>query len=205
MTYNSECRFCVLPERWRVVHETRNFVVQAGLGPLSEGYVLVLTRTHLPCFAALDETQLPEFEQVLRLVQRTQIDAYGSSLYFEHGRSGACLPEGFGEDLCYHAHLHLMPTKIDLASLVDADYDVDLFDSWLDVLRFYDKNPVPYVLAQRGDQTSVARTPPSLPKRYLRTKLATAMGAPELADWVAFPSYDVVRRSRNSLAKALAT
>ena len=103
-----ECRFCMLPDPWRIIHETSNFVVQMGLGPLAEGYVVLLTRTHVPCIAALSDSQLGEFLSVLRLVQWAQHRVYQGSLFFEHGRSGACLPEGNGDDLCYHAHLHLL-------------------------------------------------------------------------------------------------
>lgn len=201
--YRGECRFCVLPERWRVVHETANFVVQAGLGPLAEGYVLILTRTHVSCFGALEEARLPEFERLLEKVREAQRELYGSSLYFEHGRSGACLPEGHGEDLCYHAHLHLLPTELELGSMIAADHEVEVFVSWSEVVKAVQANPEPYVLAQHGGEIYLAWTPDRLPKRYLRTKLATALGRPELADWVAFPSYPLVRESLR-IAQALA-
>lgn len=200
--FNGECRFCVLPERWRVVHETANFVVQAGLGPLAVGYVLILTRTHVPCFGALEDARLPEFERLLSIVRDAQTRLFGSSLYFEHGRSGACLPEGHGEDLCYHAHLHLLPTEFDLGSMIAADHEVAVFASWAEVVKAVQANPEPYVLSQRGDDIYLAWTPARLPRRYLRTKLATALGRPELADWVAFPSYPIVRESLR-IAQAL--
>jgi len=201
--FNAECRFCTLPETWRIVHESPNFVVQMGLGPLVEGYVLILTRAHFSCFAALDTDLLTEFLHLLDLVQRAQRKAYQCSLFFEHGRSGACLPEGQGEDLCYHAHLHLIPSEVQLAQLVSADFKLELFRSWREVISSYQRDQLPYILTQDGADIRVARTPDRIPKRYLRTKLATALGEPALADWVAFPSYTIVRSGWSRMRAAL--
>jgi len=141
--------------------------------------------------------------QTLDIVRKAQISTYRCSLFFEHGRSGACLPEGHGEDLCYHAHLHLLPAEIDLAQIVATDLELQIFGSWEEVTLSYREDPLPYILIQSGDHIAFARTPFSLPKRYLRTKLATFVGAPELADWVAFPSYAVVRAGRDRMGAAL--
>lgn len=202
-----ECRFCVRPEPWRVVHESADFVVQAGLGPLWEGYALVLSRTHVSCCAALDDALLPQFLDVVALVQDAQRALYGGSTFFEHGRSGSCVPEGHGEDLCFHAHLHLAPVDVDLAGLVARDHPTTAYDGWPGVLAAYRAAGEPYVLAQRlppGAGIDVAHAPRALPKRYLRTVLATQLGEPHLADWAAFPSYDVVEAGVRRLRAALA-
>lgn len=202
-SFNVECRFCTLPEAWRIVHESPNFVVQMGLGPLAEGYVLILTRAHFSCFSAIDTDLLAEFLRLLDLVQRAQRQEYQCSLFFEHGRSGACLPEGQGEDLCYHAHLHLIPSEVQLARLVSADFELETFRSWREVIASYQRDQLPYILIQDGAHICVARTPDRIPKRYLRTKLAAALDEAALADWVAFPSYTAVRSGWRRLRAAL--
>lgn len=202
-SFNPECRFCTLPEPWRIVHESPNFVAQMGLGPLAEGYVLILTRAHLSCISALRAGLLDEFLDVLRLIQKAQREAYGHSLFFEHGRSGSCVPEGHGEDLCYHAHLHVIPASVDLASLVSADFQLERLKGWDEVTRSYQRDELPYILMQDGASISVVRTADGIPRRYLRTKLATALGEPVLADWAAFPSYAVVRDGRNRMQAVL--
>lgn len=205
--HNPECRFCVRPEPWRVVHETADFVVQAGLGPLWEGYALVLSREHVSCCAALDPALLPQFDAVVARVQGVQRELWGGSTFFEHGRSGSCVPEGHGEDLCFHAHLHVAPVDVDLAALVARDHPTTTHDGWPAVHAAYEESGEPYVLAQRspgGTAIDVAHAPRELPKRYLRTVLATQLGEPHLADWVAFPGYDVVEAGVRRLRAALA-
>lgn len=201
--FRPECRFCSLPEPWRIIHESPNFLVQMGLGPLVEGYALILARKHISCFAELDGTLLREFLDLLTLVQQAQCRIYRHSLYFEHGRSGACLPEGQGEDLCYHAHFHLIPSDVPLAELVSKDFELSRFNDWYALATRYREDPVPYILVQHGGQIAVAWTPDKLPKRYLRTTLASALGEPVLADWVAFPSYSLVRAGRDRLKAGL--
>lgn len=202
-SFNAECNFCTLPESWRIVHESPNFVTQMGLGPLVEGYALILTRAHFSCISDLDADLLDEFRYVLQLMQNAQREVYHHSLFFEHGRSGACVPEGQGEDLCYHAHLHLLPSEIDLARLVSADFALERLHDWDEVTRSYQQDHLPYILIQDGAYIRVARTPDGIPKRYLRTKLATALGESALADWAAFPSYSVVRDGWNRLHAVL--
>jgi hypothetical protein len=88
------CRFCFLPEPWRVIWSTPNFNVQMGLGPLTEGYALILSKSHYSCCADLPPALADEFEGLIRLARAAQINLYGRSVFFEHGRSGACLPPG---------------------------------------------------------------------------------------------------------------
>jgi diadenosine tetraphosphate (Ap4A) HIT family hydrolase len=202
-TFNPECRFCTLPEPWRIIYETSNFVAQMGLGPLAEGYVVLLTRAHFPCIGALSGELLEEFLRVLRLIQRSQHQVYRQSLFFEHGRSGACVPEGNGEDLCYHAHLHLLPSTVDLADLVAADFALEYVEEWNDIAGMYQMDTTPYILVQSHDRIGFFRSADRIPRRYLRTKLATALGEAALADWAAFPSYDVVRDGYSRLGPML--
>jgi diadenosine tetraphosphate (Ap4A) HIT family hydrolase len=202
------CRFCYLPEPWRVVWSTEHFNVQMGLGPLAEGYALILSRSHYSCCAELPETLAAEFEDLVRLVRRAQLRLYGESLMFEHGRSGACLPPGNGEDLCYHAHLHFLPAQVDLADSIASDFPALTFDDWAAVRRRYRQTSRPYLLAGTSstDSTSAiafAETPDQIRSRYLRRIAAASLGMPELEDWVAFPSYPVVRAGLDKLANEI--
>jgi hypothetical protein len=197
------CRFCYPPELWRVISSTPHFKVQMGLGPLTEGYALLLSRLHYSCCADLPESQAVEFENLVRIVRQAQINLYGKSLIFEHGRSGACLPPGNGEDLCYHAHLHLLPAAVNLADSISGDFPVATFDSWQEVRSRYALTGRPYLLAEKGRRIVYAETPDKIVSRYLRRIAAAALGKQELEDWVAFPSYSVVRAGRDKMAVEL--
>jgi diadenosine tetraphosphate (Ap4A) HIT family hydrolase len=197
------CRFCYPPEPWRIIRSTLHFNVQMGLGPLAEGYALILSKRHFSCCAELPRSHMAEFENLVRDVRQAQINLYGKSLMFEHGRSGACLPPGNGEDLCYHAHLHLLPAAIDLADSISDDFPAVTFDAWQEVRSRYALTGRPYLLAEKRRRIVYAETPDRIRSRYLRRIAATALGKPELEDWIAFPSYSVVKVGRDKMATEL--
>lgn len=193
----------MLPEPWRIVGQTNRFVVLMGLGPIIEGYVIIITRPHLSCCAAISEEWLDEFECLIKAVQEAQVTIYGASLFFEHGRTGSCVPEGHGQDVCYHAHLHLLPINLDLKGLVAEDYTMRDLKAWTEVRGQYVVNDDPYILVQDRNLIGYVAAPEKLPKRYLRTKVAAVLSDPVLADWEAFPSYNLVRCGKRRLGSEL--
>ncbi len=209
---NADCRFCILPDKDRIVASTKNFTVMLSLGPIVEGYVVVVSREHYSCCAALPPALLAELRAVQLAVSRAQIETYGQSMYFEHGRSGACVPEGHGEDHCFHAHLHVVPATPPLLSAVEAEYPVQRKESWADWRDWYENSGLPYLAvqadqAQEAGSVGVVVDPPDLPRQYLRSRFAELMGVEHLSDWAAFPSPDViaagVMRSREPIRRSL--
>jgi len=194
-----DCLFCFLPEPWRVVWSTPNFNVQMGLGPLAEGYALILSKFHYGCCAELPAAYVDEFEEAVQLVQSAQISLYGQSVLFEHGRSGACLPPGNGEELCYHAHLHLLPATVNLAAAISADFPTLVFADWTSVRSQYARTGRPYLLAEQEAGITYAEVPDRIRSRYLRRAAAAALGTPELEDWTAFPGYSIVQTGRDKM------
>jgi diadenosine tetraphosphate (Ap4A) HIT family hydrolase len=194
-----DCRFCVRPDRERILYEGPRFVVMMGLGPITEGYVLIITTDHHSCLGALPPTMIDELEQLIEVVGEAQRALYGASMLFEHGRSGACLPQGHGEDHCYHAHLHLNPVDVDLTDRVRHDHPTEALPSWSELARRYADEPNPYLLLDSDDGLVWAPTPQRLPRHYLRTLLAEELGAPHLADWVAFPEHATIRAGMRKL------
>jgi diadenosine tetraphosphate (Ap4A) HIT family hydrolase len=186
------CRFCLLPDRDRVVLETDNFAVVMSLGAIVEGYALVVSRTHFSCSAEIPAEQQDEFRSLVDLVEDAQRELYGVSSLYEHGRSGACLAEGQGEDHCYHAHLHAVPIP-SIRDRVAAAYPLENFKSFLAVHERYEENGEPYLLVGDEQGIGVAWDPQNLPRHYLRSVAATSMGEEHLGDWVAFPQPRVIR------------
>jgi diadenosine tetraphosphate (Ap4A) HIT family hydrolase len=199
-----ECRFCTLPEPWRVVLETPNFLVMMGLGPIVIGYCVLITKEHYGCYAELPSEHFEEFLQVIDVVQSCQRDRLGSSLLFEHGRNGGCLPHGHDDELCYHAHIHLLPTTVNLAESIRSDYSTEKLSGWPSLAARYARQGNSYLLVQEGQNLAYVANPEALPGRYLRTKAAKEiLGDPVLADWQAFPGYDMIRDGKAALEDQL--
>lgn len=202
--FREECRFCSLPEPWRVILRTPRFRVLVGLGPPVVGYCVLITEKHVDCYAALQSSQTDEFLFVVRAIQTAQRRVFGASLLFEHGRNGGCLPYGHDDDLCYHAHLHVLPAALDLVQAVQADYGIENVDDWDALRAVTDGGAIPYLLVQNGLQLACVIDPQKLPGRYLRTKIAQILNLdPAYADWQAFPRYDMVRQGVAALRDTL--
>jgi diadenosine tetraphosphate (Ap4A) HIT family hydrolase len=202
--HSPNCRFCTLPERWRIVLEAPHFFVLMGLGPMVPGYSIIITREHSSCFAALPKQNLDEFVSVLGAVQESQRIVFGDSRFFEHGRNGGCLPHGHDEDLCYHAHMHVLPASVDLVAAVRVDYETETLDSWRQLTIQTQGGTIPYLLMQNGGSIELVLDPKRLPGRYLRTKAAEQLlGDGLYADWQAIPAYELVREGRVALESTL--
>lgn len=198
------CRFCTLPDKERVVFETDNFSVLMSLGPIVEGYALIVTREHFSCTAEIPAAHLEEFTRLVDLVQRTQRSIYGLSTIYEHGRSGACLPEGEGEDHCFHSHAHLVPIKHEIRARVMRDYPVVDLGDWRDLLAYYESTGNPYLMIKDDAGVAIIEDPQDLPRHYLRSVAAELTGESHLGDWVAFPSHEIIKAGADKLRSALA-
>ena len=87
----------------RLIFETKNLFVVAGLGCFVPGYYLIITKSPYTSFAQLEDNEFKEYSWVIEKLSKKIKLVYGrSSAIFEHGM---CACAG-GLD---HAHIHVMP------------------------------------------------------------------------------------------------
>jgi diadenosine tetraphosphate (Ap4A) HIT family hydrolase len=111
---NQSCRFCTQPEKERILFETENFYVMVSLGPIVEGYLLIVTKQHIGACFNIPPNIITEFLELKDLVRRILISHYGSCIFFEHGKVGSSLKFNYSNKHCYHAHLHCVPVSISM-------------------------------------------------------------------------------------------
>jgi ATP adenylyltransferase len=123
----SECTFCaellgketnnllrvVLGEGYttRVVRESKNFVVLPTIGPIVEGYLLIVPKQHYLSFGHIPAQHFREFMNLKEETRQVLREVYTTPIFFEHGpisesKRGGCSVE--------HAHLHAVPANVDL-------------------------------------------------------------------------------------------
>jgi len=78
-------------EPWRIIRSTLNFNVQMGLGPLAEGYALILSKRHFSCCAELPQSDIAEFENLVRTVRKRRLTCMVSRSCLNMPKR-ACLP-----------------------------------------------------------------------------------------------------------------
>ena len=95
------CTFCreaaVAPG---VLTETTHFTVVCDRSPLHPGHLLLLSRAHLACYAALPRGLRAEFTALKARVSAFLSATYGPPVFLERGLYGQAMP---------HAHLHAVP------------------------------------------------------------------------------------------------
>jgi hypothetical protein len=82
-------------------------------------------------------------------------------------------------------HIHFIPAKVDLGSLLPFGQQVDIA-SWSDVVELGAETDGYVVVGGSVGNLSFMPISGSLPPHYLRTKISETLAVPERADWQLF-------------------
>lgn len=185
------CPFCDIRQfEERLIAEVDGFYIIATLGQITDGgYVLVFPKRHVSCIGAMEESEVAALSEAYKKAFGAIMDEYGKEafpgLMFEHGIVGQTIK---------HAHLHIMPGQINIASKIRKDFLEKSYKSeglprdakFPQYLRdLYYRKQRPY-LFWRDTETSyypIVLWDPPAPSQYLRIITAEAIGRPERANW----------------------
>jgi len=178
----SQCAFCnraIFEER--IIAEDDLFFVIATLGQITDGgYVLIFPKRHTKCMSTLTTEEMIQFFVLLLNLEEVLGQEYDSpGALFEHGIVGQTIP---------HAHMHLVPTTVDLVTKVTHDFPDTPHRSFEIIIESIPTTPSselsPYLLWRSNPHTETHMwlNPPA-PPQYFRTILAEKLNRPERADW----------------------
>jgi len=180
--FSQGCVFCA--QRGPILLRTDHMFLRLDDSPIVEGHALVCTQQHYPSFADIPNDLAPELERILHLAREVFEDAYGVCSFFEHGRTASCTVRDPNERFCYHAHLHVSPSTVDLANCAAEKLPQIEVQSWYDVIAEGKKGTYGYLYIETPRQQRyffpIVRP---IGQHFLRTCLATGVGDPSLADW----------------------
>ena len=195
----SSCFFCE-PDRSRILYDSKYFYVILGLGPITEGYVLLVAKQHVRSMLDLPVEMRQYYESEKNHLKHVVTKAYGPTIITEHGRIQACFAEDeeARDNHCFHAHQLFFPITADLRSLskegpftkvFEGNSIFDLNASLLEseeYLLFEDINGVIMIYTVRG----------KCPRQFMRYLVARSIGKPELSNWAAYPQWDKIVRAK---------
>lgn len=187
----SNCPFCDINQfKERLIAEIDGFFIIASLGQITNGgYVLLFPKKHVPCMGTLRREKASRMLSLANKVCRVLTREYGlkqsrESLYpvtlFEHGIVGQTVK---------HAHLHFLPTILDLTPRILSDFpesQIEQIEYVGHLQNLYRKKPQPYLnwmIGQEGNTKVRICWDPPAPPQYLRIIAAEALGRPERANW----------------------
>ena len=175
-----DCSFCKQASRGYVPSRpvdlpltgTTSFVSWASLGALVEGWVLVVPRHHFLNLGALPDEQIGKFEEFVSGTRDLVATAYNSPVYqFEHGGTTPGSAVGCSVD---HAHMHIVPTSLDLLRLAKMHAS---HLRWLPVegpseARSICSDGESYLYLKQPDGRSYATVGTELPSQFFRQIIA---------------------------------
>ena len=196
----SDCFFCA-PDKERVLYETANFYALLGLGPIVEGYVILVAKQHIRSMFDLPaEMRLSyrvEKERLKQLVTQT----YGPTIITEHGRIQACFVEDQEEheQHCFHAHQLLFPVAADLTLLLTSGRFVKVVEG----TSLHDIDPSSlgeeeeYLLFEKiSGLVTLYLTEGKCPRQFMRYLVALSVGKPELSNWRSYPGWEAIAAAK---------
>jgi ATP adenylyltransferase len=210
---NNHCNYCEnilsLPindqrEPWdKILYETSNFIVAPTLGALIEGWILIISKRHVPSMGALTEEELSELDELTIRVRSLVEQEYGSTIMFEHGP--ACEGTAFGCGID-HAHLHVVPLNIPITSLVEKELKVHL--TWEKIADFSELSRkyltgIPYLyVVENNTEKGMLICPQYLPSQFMRRVIANFLGIPQLYNYHDYNFRENVSATSKSLSAA---
>jgi diadenosine tetraphosphate (Ap4A) HIT family hydrolase len=193
------CRFCNPPEKDRILYETDNFYIMLSLGPITEGYSLLVSKQHFACCGAIPREFKTEFKNLYVSLRSILTDVFGACICYEHGRAGSCLIPIEGSKHCFHSHMHFVPASVQLNKLVKMDFDeikLETLDSFFDI---YEKlNSPPYLYVDDTNMNFYGINE-NIRRQYLRYLTARSIGREHLWDWVNYQGWDLINSAQNKL------
>ncbi|MBA2395003.1 MAG: hypothetical protein H0V70_19925 [Ktedonobacteraceae bacterium] len=199
------CFFCD-PEKDRILYTSKYFYVLLGLGPIIEGYVILVARPHIRSMFDMPAEMREAYKQEKQHLQTIINDVYGPSIVTEHGRIQACTTEDEeAHDLmCYHAHQLFFPKNIDLGDLSKEGPFEKVFEGagLLEMHSSALQDDDEYLLYENSvGNTSVYKVRGKCPRQYLRYLVAYSIGQPELASWQKHSRYDLIKDAKKKYVK----
>ena len=186
------CRFCNPPEPERILYQTEHFYVMVSLGPIIEGYLLIITKEHIGACLNIPESLFEEFLSVKEKVREILTNEYGHCLFYEHGKIGSSLTIN-DHFHCLHAHMHCIPSSIQLNDYISKDIAGIEHSNIYDCYN-YMKGLEKYLLVEDNRIMTYVPTG-SIRKQYLRYMLAKHLNVENRWDWVNNQNWELIDKS----------
>lgn len=193
----SGCRFCNPPEKERILMETDNFYIMVSLGPIVEGYLLIVTKKHIGACLNIPEYILDEYMSLKEKVREILINIYGYCLFYEHGKIGTSLTLDDSHEHCYHAHLHCIPVSCELNEIVNKEFAGNIYSNYYDCYKEMNSKKQYLYIEDNKIMTYIPQGP--IRKQYLRYVLASTLGYNERWDWVNNQNWNLIEQTINKL------
>jgi histidine triad (HIT) family protein len=99
-------KYCVFCDRLNIekeiIYETNNFIVIVGVGIITPGHIMIITKNHYRCYGELPKEYDEEFLEIKKKVINKVTEKFSNPFLVEMGAWGQSVK---------HAHIHVIPLE----------------------------------------------------------------------------------------------
>jgi len=188
---NNGCPFCDVKQlEERIIAEIDEFRIVATLGQITDGgYLLLIPVKHVSCLGEFSREQTSKMLKIVQEVNKILTVEYNIEQSIQSAWPITLFEHGIVGQTVKHAHLHFLPTVVDLTVRIKTDFPnskVEELEYAAHLPNLYSKDPKPYLYwtaGQEGNTKGRVCWDPPAPPQYLRIITADALGRPERANW----------------------
>jgi ATP adenylyltransferase len=180
----------------REVYQSERFIAIAGLGQITDGYILLLTKEHFFSMAHLPSpSYYEELEFVHNYIVAVLSRLYARPIVFEHGPMPVSAGAGSGVacegggSCMDHAHLHFFPIPAQADFMLKRLQEHHSYHriTHLAELQIQQQRNMPYLFFENALQQRWVFDAPAVPSQYLRRLVAEVMNVPDRWNWHQYP------------------
>lgn len=191
-----------LKNKKNVLLESENFFIVPALGQMGiEGYLLLCSKKHYIGVSSIPKNLEGELEEMIGRVKKSLKKIYNTEVVvFEHGPKTSCSKGGGCLD---HAHLHIIPLKIDIIRYLSKIFKLKLIRSFTALKRVVKKTNTSYIyIESSAGKRYVISVEVPLPSQYLRRVIASLVGI-SCWDWKKNSDFKTFQKTIRSLRRRL--
>jgi diadenosine tetraphosphate (Ap4A) HIT family hydrolase len=99
----NDCLFCENEQiNGKTIHETENFRVRVGLGLITPGHCMILSKYHYPCMAAIPPKLVDGYLKLKNKLEEILTEKFAEPFITEYGAVFQSI---------FHAHKHFIPAE----------------------------------------------------------------------------------------------
>lgn len=181
-----------------VLYESDNFFVVPTIGSMKiNGYLLICSKKHFISIGNTPEEYEAEINDILNLTRKILIEKYNQRIIvFEHGPKLKCNKGGGCID---HAHLHLIPTPVDIVNFLNKKFNLEEINNFNKIREIYNKQEKSYIYIENHDlKKYVIELEFSIPSQYLRQIIASELKINNW-DWRINPDHETFKETIEDL------
>lgn len=191
--FKYKCSNSLFPNR--IIYENDLFYLMPTIGAFSEGYILFVTKTHIPSMSYLAPSDLECLQNTINLFYSKIPLQYKNGFFFEHGE---VLQSEYKSGCCEeHAHLHYCPVGFDIFSHLRKEFQFYDLESLKNLSEIKNSN-IPYLLVGNQDGFHYAFVK-NLESQYIRKIISYKIEIQEMWDWRIFPFTENMFRTYKNL------